>query len=352
MSNINKAVKDFSSSRSTYISFSERIESLINELLKLNEIKVHLVESRTKSVESFKKKISKPEKMYKNPLIELTDLSGIRVIVYYQDDIEKVAKIIRESFSLVEEETSHMSNNYSANEFGYLSLHYIVKLSKMRAELPEWSRYKDLVAEIQIRTVLQHSWAAISHALQYKNENEVPKILQRKLFRLAGLFELADEEFLSLRNKTELEKQSSIDAIAKGDKEIEINLFTLQELLSQWEKYIHLKTYFYESEHSFNFKEDIDDDLEYYNKIIFECTRLGIKTIDKLKDSLNIDFKNYFVQLDVSSEWRVSDSFVLYLMIIRVFVKDFDIRYLEMQGWDRNIAKRVIEGAKKDLKDN
>jgi len=58
--------------------------------------------------------------------------------------------------------------------------------------------------------VLQHAWASISHALQYKQEQDVPTVSRRKLFRLSALLELADEEFLSLRKEqTEVTLSSS-----------------------------------------------------------------------------------------------------------------------------------------------
>ena len=62
-------------------------------------------------------------------------------------------------------------------------------------------KFSNLNAEIQIRTVLQHSWASISHELEYKKITKSRSILQRKLFRLASLIELADEEFKSTRDQ-------------------------------------------------------------------------------------------------------------------------------------------------------
>jgi trimethylamine:corrinoid methyltransferase-like protein len=53
-------------------------------------------------------------------------------------------------------------------------------------------------AEVHVRTVLQHAWAAISHSLQYKKEDDVPAALRRRLNRLAALLELADQEFTTL----------------------------------------------------------------------------------------------------------------------------------------------------------
>ena len=84
-----------------------------------------------------------------------------------------------------------------ADTFGYLSLHYI-------CSLPFDSGYPDEICgkrfEIQIRTILQHTWAAINHDLGYKSEFGVPRAIQRDFARVAGLLEIADEEFVRIRN--------------------------------------------------------------------------------------------------------------------------------------------------------
>lgn len=80
--------------------------------------------------------------------------------------------------------------------------------------MPEWRSFKNFHAEIQVRTVLQHSWAAVSHALQHKREGDVPLALRRRIFRLAGLFELANEEFIQIRNENiEISERSTAAVI-------------------------------------------------------------------------------------------------------------------------------------------
>src|SRR5207302_1889866 len=87
------------------------------------------------------------------------------------------------------------------DQFGYQSDHYIMSLRSGRAEKREWAKFAGLKAEIQVRTALQHAWAAVDHKLNYKPERETDRPqIGRGLSRLAAMFELADEEFSRLRD--------------------------------------------------------------------------------------------------------------------------------------------------------
>ena len=177
-------IETYRKDRPRYVSFTARLDSLLEELLKLKSIRVHMIESRAKSVESLSEKIRRPGKDYSRDITSIPDLAGLRIIVYYQDDVEQVRDVIEQEFNIIERETAHQAEMYSPNQFGYLSIHLIGELKDSRLKLPEWQEYTGLRAEIQIRTVLQHSWAVVSHALQYKRESDVPFKLRRKLFRL------------------------------------------------------------------------------------------------------------------------------------------------------------------------
>ena len=65
------------------------------------------------------------------------------------------------------------------DRFGYRSDHYIVRT-------PADERFAGLSAEIQVRTVMQHAWAAVDHRIRYKAD-DLPRDLSRRLFRLNAL---------------------------------------------------------------------------------------------------------------------------------------------------------------------
>jgi len=86
-----------------------------------------------------------------------------------------------------------------ADQFGYLSSHYVVKIKSSQVRRPGFERFGDCVAEIQLRSILQHAWAEIEHDLGYKNTEQLPEEIRRRLYRLAGVLELADKEFSAIK---------------------------------------------------------------------------------------------------------------------------------------------------------
>lgn len=87
------------------------------------------------------------------------------------------------------------------DRFGYRSNHYVVTIKPEWGAVPEFRGLTGIRAEIQVRTLLMHAWASLSHQLSYKVEDEIPKRFRRQIFQLSAIFELADQEFDRLRSQ-------------------------------------------------------------------------------------------------------------------------------------------------------
>lgn len=215
---------------------------LIKKLLEKKGIEVVKIESRTKSIKSFYEKIQREGKKYSDPLKEITDLSGIRIITYYLEDVETIGKIIREEFEVDDKNSVNKARTLDIDRFGYLSDHYVVSVSEKRKELTEWRRFSGYKAEIQVRTVLQHAWASFSHKFMYKEILEVPSDTKRQIFRLSALLEIADEQFYNLKLQTEILNKKYNESISEGELNIELNLNSLNAYLDsvkpqlKWQK--------------------------------------------------------------------------------------------------------------------
>ena len=108
-------------------------------------------------------------------------------------------QIIRKNFNVINT-TNKTQELKDSNSFGYKGLHLDVRLKEERKALEEYQQVSDFPVEIQIRTIIQHAWSSLEHKIIYKKNNSVE--LTRAANRLAALFEIADSEFIQLREKT------------------------------------------------------------------------------------------------------------------------------------------------------
>ena len=206
-SNVESVVGGYAVKWPVYHEFASNLADLVRDQMGKARIEFHDVVCRAKSVESFREKIKRPGKAYVNPLQEVSDLAGIRVILYYEKDVRKVCGILKKEFFIVKSQSVNKAKLLADDQFGYRDAQYVVKLSKSRQRLPGWAQYKGLKAEFQVRTILQHAWGAISHKLDYKPESPMPRQNRRRLARLAGLLELADDEFSNLKKQAVAESR-------------------------------------------------------------------------------------------------------------------------------------------------
>jgi len=337
--------------------FTNKLCVLFHDLLNHRKINFHVLEKRTKTIRSFEEKIQ--NKKYVDPYNEVTDLSGIRIILYYQDDINEIIRIIKHEFLIDEPNSSYQNIFQNPNQFGYNSTHIVIQLSSDRAKLPEWNSCINLKAEIQIRTVLQHAWASISHVLQYKSKEDIPPKLQRQLFRLSGLFELADEEFLSIRNRhiDLLNKVNKIKNIENSD--INIDLITIEKYLEGSE--LVLQLFDLALERGFEDDQSVSDDIKSkfvkYSELVTYCHIFNVYKINYLHNILLDNQKGakfFFDRLLEGNKkrhseevaWRIDKEFIIILLLIKEFSSSIKIDTLVENGWSADIAKDVIASAK------
>jgi putative GTP pyrophosphokinase len=211
--------------RRLHAGFAKALDGLLPQLLDQASIPFSQIEYRTKEVPDFVEKLKRKDEKYKDPLTEVTDLVGLRIVLFYLDDVERVGEVIEREFAVDPEHSGDKRALLDPDRFGYLSVHHIVRLSPSRAQLPEWVAYREVCAEIQVRTVLQHAWAAISRKLAYANVRDAPRKLQRNLNRLSALFELADDQFMAIRkSREEIEAEHALQ-VERGKLEAELMLY-------------------------------------------------------------------------------------------------------------------------------
>ncbi|MCK9398300.1 MAG: hypothetical protein M0Q44_22280 [Methylobacter sp.] len=210
-----------------YNDLARSMNSLITVLLSYSSINPNSVSFRVKERSSLAKKLEKKDKY--DLLEQITDIVGLRIISNYSDEVDEIAKIIENEFCLDKENSIDKRDGLDPDRFGYLSLHYVVSLNNDRAKLAEYKRFKGTKFEIQIRSVLQHTWAEIEHDIGYKTSVEVPKPIRRKFSRLAGLLELADDQFIQIRDDLDRYKKTVQESIISEPESISVDAVSVYE---------------------------------------------------------------------------------------------------------------------------
>ena len=200
-----RIMNEFSRMRETYRRMQDDLTGILGAMLKRENISISTLAIRIKEKEALRRKIIYKRKYQK--LSDITDVIGCRIITLFEDDVERVFALVQREFEVVEV-VDHRRKMQETTEFGYNSLHVIVRFSPVRLQLTEYAAYADVKFEIQIRSALQHAWAEVEHGLGYKNEYEVPRTVRRRLSRLSASLELLDEEFMHIRDEIERYNQS------------------------------------------------------------------------------------------------------------------------------------------------
>ena len=197
MNLINRLIlEDYRKQRDDFVKLGDTVHELLREICSDAGLSPLGIEHRVKGEKSLAGKLERSGGWYSS-FEDLTDILGARIICFFSDDIDKIGRLVEERFVIDWEHSSDKRVLIKADSFGYLSLHYI-------CSLPLDAGYPDNICgkkfEIQIRTVLQHAWAAIEHDLGYKSEFGVPRSVIREFSRIAGLLEIADDEFVRARD--------------------------------------------------------------------------------------------------------------------------------------------------------
>lgn len=334
-------VEKFRRDHPLYAACAARFERLIREIIQESGIDVHVIESRVKSVDSFSEKIKRPGKFYSNPLADMPDIIGCRVIVHYGDDVGRVVDVLSREFSVVEHEGGHQPDKLDVDKFGYLSVHLVVAVGEARRELLEWRFYSNFRAEIQIRTVIQHAWSAVSHALQYKQGVAIPSKLQRRLVRIAGMFELADDEFIGIRDQRLLIANEVSKSLENGETYIDLNEVAVMEGVHRW-KYAK-KSMAFAMDVGFKYFENNEANISE----ILECILLiGVKNVDEIIN-FEPDYKFYKRLIDIhqknnrNSEWFVNEPFLFLLGFIGKYKNNDFYEIMVKNGWSKGIVEQI-----------
>jgi putative GTP pyrophosphokinase len=188
-------------------SIAEAILSEVNEML-TTKLNLERITKRVKSRNRFVLKSLKTENgvpKYPNPFIEVQDLIGLRMIVFYKSDVIKYSEIVSKFLDRVEKKYVIPDD---VKSFGYEGYHMICRIPEHI--LKSFRSYNPIPQffELQIKTLYQHAWAEAEHDLGYKPDSIISDEDKRRISFVAaqswGADEILDELYRRLKLKENL----------------------------------------------------------------------------------------------------------------------------------------------------
>ena len=270
----------------------ERLKVVVEEQLRRcldeNNIIVSGLEARIKTEKSLSGKLELKGYKY-HTLDDITDILGARIITFYSDEVDLISALVEKLFDIDWENSVDKRKMLETDRFGYLSLHYVCRIPESLYKDPAMPELNQIRFELQMRSTLQHVWANMYHDMGYKSEVEIPVEYQRNMSRLAGMLELADEQFSRIRREINDYRRNVQSLVTSGNfNEVPLNGDTFRS-------YLELKPFHRLAEKiaSINQAELYEDSLMLYYRVFY---LLGMKTIGDI-ERLKNEYKDEAFQL-------------------------------------------------------
>lgn len=155
---------------------------------------IEIVMGRVKPVPSILQKAARKDIPEEEIVYRMKDIAGIRIMCQFVDDIYAVVKLIKQRNDLkVLGEKDYVQEQ---KESGYRSYHFVIEYPIQTVSGP-----RNILVEIQIRTLSMNFWATIEHSINYKYGGEIPTPIQKRLQRAAEASFLLDEEMSKIKEE-------------------------------------------------------------------------------------------------------------------------------------------------------
>lgn len=279
-----KILAEFNNLKSSLAIWGAFVDSQIVDLLGNNnlkhEIKIYPA-FRMKDDKSFLSKALWRKKEYDNPILKIEDKIGTRVVLLKSDDIEPTSNALLQYEGWNSKVTKSIKESIEGapKEFNYQSLHIVV-FPKNGDSRFDKSIIELLTCEIQIRTLLQHAFAEISHDSTYKGPYKNDADIIRSLSKSMALMEATDDYFITIFKMMTDDKRRYKNYVNE-----------ITTLFSQ-----NYKTDYRKDDLDVLLTDDIFELLEQRNVSIDELTEFTIKQNEYIKGAIKDNKTHIFSQ--------------------------------------------------------
>lgn len=312
-----KMLNEYLNLQPQYIEYTDYIQNKIKNMLTENDIKYQTITSRVKSYKSLEKKLTENiMDVLHNNIMMLNDLSGVRIIFYEERELNKFFELIKQEFN------SSIKIKHSDDISRYDGINITISI-------PNIKKFKQMLCEIQLTTVISHAMNEFGHDIIYKDENELENKNKKEYEVIRKIFNEARNDSLEILAKFEM-LSKRIETIKSGSK-------TLQKVMN-FDYVSRIKEI-----DDFDSLENIINDLIEIIPFVNEDE----EAINKLIDSkiINAIVEKFITLPEEKAKWLSYDTFEY------KFNKLFEFLLRYMYLW-KNQFKNIIEMLSTKIKES
>ena len=166
-------------------------------------VRIDAVRARAKAVDRFLNKAAKRDSggtlKYRDPINEIQNQIGARIVVFYLDDVERIRESVVHKYFRAIEDRAVVPD--SPTEFGYEGRHFILFVPNDVVDEKSEKGDRPRFFELQVKTLFQHAWAEANHDLGYKAKNDLSQNQRRNMAFSAAQAWGADYMFQNLASE-------------------------------------------------------------------------------------------------------------------------------------------------------
>lgn len=253
---------------------------------------------RVKSLSSIEsKKKMKGAGYYDGKTKLIRDVIGIRIVLYFPDDIAIVHSRLAKLFNIVEETIDKTTEtNFEPIRINLVCQLPTENLTEFKSTTNDFAL--DSTFEIQLRTILSEGWHEIDHDLRYKcrDDWEDNKDLSRSFNGILATLETSEYATLRLFDQLSFRHFKAMDVVAMLRTKFRLKLesFTLSEIVNQLITPAILKEFY---------KVDRNEAV----KFLFECGIIIPLTLENFLFLINYKFIKDSTLIDATPELLISE---------------------------------------------